>query len=78
MVAAGTGIAPMVQVIQKILADNTDDTRIRLLYSCRQYDDILLKNRVEDWQRFWNFSVCYFLSKVCCNIVLLTSVQNLL
>jgi cytochrome-b5 reductase len=65
MLAAGTGLAPMVQVIQKVLSDDTDMTRIRLLYACHRHDDILLQNRIDEWKRFWNFSVCFFLNKDC-------------
>lgn len=47
MVAGGTGITPMLQVIQKLLADPRDTTEIRLLYANNTHDDILLKNMLD-------------------------------
>ncbi|XP_069126217.1 LOW QUALITY PROTEIN: NADH-cytochrome b5 reductase-like [Argopecten irradians] len=63
MLAAGSGIAPMAQVIQGILNNEEDDTRIRLLYACRSYSDILMKSQLDEWAEFWNFSVLYVLSQ---------------
>jgi nitrate reductase (NAD(P)H) len=42
MVAGGTGITPMYQLIRAALADGTDTTRISLLYANRAEEDILL------------------------------------
>jgi len=47
MVAAGTGITPMWQVIQTILDDPEDTTQIRLVYASRSADDILLKPELD-------------------------------
>lgn len=65
MIAAGTGVAPMAQVIEHIMKnEDVDMTRVRLLFCCRKYEDILLKDRLDDWRRRWNFSVCYVLRYV--------------
>ncbi len=64
MLAAGTGIAPMIQIVQRVLKDEEEETRIRLLFSCKTYENILLKDRLDDYSRNWNFSVKYFLSQV--------------
>lgn len=63
MLAVGTGIAPMSQVIQTVLKNNDDDTMITLLYGCRTYTDILLKSELDDWARYWNFSCTFCLSQ---------------
>ena len=47
LVAAGTGIAPMWQIIQAVLADATDKTEISLVFACRSANDILLQAELE-------------------------------
>lgn len=48
MVAGGTGIAPMYQVLTAILDDPTDKTKIHLVYANVAENDILLKAELED------------------------------
>lgn len=62
--AAGTGIAPMSQIIQGILGNEEDDTMIQMFYACKSYNQILMKTELNDWSSFWNFSVTYVLSQV--------------
>eukprot|EP01138_Halocafeteria_seosinensis_P013365 gb/GECG01013651.1/.p1 GENE.gb/GECG01013651.1/~~gb/GECG01013651.1/.p1 ORF type:complete len:319 (+),score=51.62 gb/GECG01013651.1/:1-957(+) len=47
LVAGGSGITPMLQVIQHLLDDPRDNTEIRLLYCNVSEDDIILKNRLD-------------------------------
>lgn len=62
MIAAGTGITPMYQ-LAKLIVDNPDDeTRVTLLYGCKNYQEILLRPQLHQMQDYWNFKVCYFLS----------------
>ncbi|CAH1244290.1 CYB5RL [Branchiostoma lanceolatum] len=63
MVAAGTGITPMLQVARRVLGNEEDETLVRLLYACRRYQDILLKDVLDNLAAFWNFSVSYYLSQ---------------
>jgi NAD(P)H-flavin reductase len=65
MVAAGTGITPMWQVIQTVLDDPEDDTQIRLVYANRSTDDILLKPELDAARAKHpsRFSVCYVVSR---------------
>ncbi|XP_078656858.1 NADH-cytochrome b5 reductase-like [Branchiostoma floridae x Branchiostoma belcheri] len=63
MVAGGTGVTPMLQVAGRILGNELDETRVRLLYACRRYRDILLKNSLDEMAAFWNFSASYWLSQ---------------
>jgi len=64
LLAAGTGIAPMLQVIQGILSDEDDETFIHLVYSSQTYDEILMKHTLDEMKAYWNFSVLYVVSKV--------------
>lgn len=50
MVAGGTGIAPMYQIITSILNNPKDSTKIHLLYANVTEDDILLKKELENYQ----------------------------
>lgn len=63
MLAAGTGIAPMLQVIQDIVTNEDDETFIQLVYSSRTYDDILMKDTLDEFKAYWNFSILYVLSQ---------------
>ncbi|MBE3044611.1 cytochrome-b5 reductase, partial [Candidatus Bathyarchaeota archaeon] len=47
MIAGGTGITPMYQLIRAICADDSDDTRISLIYANNTEDDILLKDDLD-------------------------------
>ena len=62
LIAAGTGIAPMIQVINFILEDEEIENRIHLFYSCKNSSEILLKDQLKDFADFWNFKVTYFLT----------------
>lgn len=63
MLAAGTGIAPMSQVIQGVLNNEDDESFIQLIYACHTYQDILMKKELDEWSGYWNFSVYYVLSQ---------------
>ena len=47
LVAAGTGITPIWQVIQAALADPTDTTRLSLVYASKSPSSILLKGELD-------------------------------
>lgn len=64
MLCAGTGLAPMCQVIHTVLANELEETRLRLIYACRTYKDILAKLELDSWRQFWNFSSLFVLSQV--------------
>lgn len=48
MVAGGTGIAPMLQVIDEILANPTDKTKVSLVFGNVSEADILLKDAIDE------------------------------
>ncbi|GMN63942.1 hypothetical protein TIFTF001_033012 [Ficus carica] len=47
MIAGGTGITPMLQVIEAILRNPDDNTQVSLLYANVSPDDILLKQKLD-------------------------------
>ncbi|XAR62622.1 Nitrate reductase (NADH) [Bertholletia excelsa] len=49
MLAGGTGITPIYQVIQAILKDPEDETEMYVVYANRTEDDILLWDELDSW-----------------------------
>ncbi|KAJ0534449.1 Nitrate reductase [NADH] [Helianthus annuus] len=49
MFAGGTGITPIYQVMQAILKDLEDDTKMYVVYANRTEDDILLSDELDAW-----------------------------
>jgi cytochrome-b5 reductase len=64
MIAGGTGITPMLQVIIAILNDPRDKTEVRLLYANETEGDIMLKKELDALAaKHPNFKVTYTVSK---------------
>ncbi len=64
MVAAGTGITPMYQVLLEILSNPRDTTEVRLVYASRTAADIILRDELDALAAVYpNFKVTYILSK---------------
>ncbi|KAJ5151754.1 Cytochrome b5 [Penicillium capsulatum] len=63
MVAGGTGITPMYQLIRAICENDTDTTEISLVYANRSESDILLRHELETFARRYprNFKLWYML-----------------
>ena len=53
MVAGGSGITPMLQLIEKILSNPRDNTEVRLIFANRSPDDVLLKDRLDGACVLW-------------------------
>jgi cytochrome-b5 reductase len=51
MIAGGSGITPLFQIIQSILKSRHDDTSIRLLYANKTENDILLRKQLDELAR---------------------------
>jgi len=63
MIAGGTGITPMFQIIRRICEDPRDDTKTTLLYANKTKEDILLKKELDDFaEKHDQFKVQYILS----------------
>lgn len=63
MIAGGSGITPMYQVIRAICEDNSDSTTVSLLYANRSEQDILLRTELDNFARKYpqKFKVHYLL-----------------
>eukprot|EP00968_Pinguiococcus_pyrenoidosus_P020095 scaffold2279_cov276-Pinguiococcus_pyrenoidosus.AAC.2 len=49
MIAGGTGITPMFQVIQTVLRDPEDKTSFHLIYANRTHEGIMLQDTLDQW-----------------------------
>eukprot|EP00697_Spironema_sp_BW2_P000037 gnl/Spiro4/10070_TR5344_c0_g1_i1.p1 gnl/Spiro4/10070_TR5344_c0_g1~~gnl/Spiro4/10070_TR5344_c0_g1_i1.p1 ORF type:complete len:299 (-),score=57.85 gnl/Spiro4/10070_TR5344_c0_g1_i1:41-907(-) len=64
MVAGGTGLTPMLQVVRKVLSNPADSTDITLVFANHTEADILLKSELDQLQQqHSNFKVHYILSR---------------
>ena len=64
MIAGGTGITPMLQIIREVVDNSSDKTRVTLLFANNTEHDILLKNELDNIAaQHSNFTVKYVLSK---------------
>ena len=64
MIAGGTGITPMIQVLHKILENPEDKTRVSLVFCNVTEQDILLKQLLDEWAlKHSNFKVHYVVEK---------------
>jgi cytochrome-b5 reductase len=48
MIAGGTGITPMLQIIRAALKNPGDSTKLSLIYANVNFEDILLKKELDD------------------------------
>jgi cytochrome-b5 reductase len=65
MIAGGTGITPMYQLIRAICEDDEDLTEVSLIYANRSEQDVLLREELEAFARRYpkNFKLWYMLDK---------------
>ena len=64
MIAGGTGITPMWQVLSEILANKEDKTHVKLLFANQSEDDILLREELDELAaKHDNFDVWYTVDK---------------
>ncbi|KAJ4157043.1 hypothetical protein NW754_008685 [Fusarium falciforme] len=63
MLAGGTGITPMFQIIRAICEDDRDLTEVSLIYANRSEEDILLRKELESFARRYpqSFKLYYLL-----------------
>ncbi|PIK34216.1 putative NADH-cytochrome b5 reductase-like [Apostichopus japonicus] len=62
LLAAGTGITPIYQIIRHIVQNDEEETILKLLYASRTYQDILMRKELNDLAHYWNFKVLYYVS----------------
>ncbi|GKU87696.1 hypothetical protein SLEP1_g2055 [Rubroshorea leprosula] len=64
MLAGGTGITPIYQVVQAILKDPEDETEMYVVYANHTEDDILLREELDGWAKMHErLKVWYVISK---------------
>lgn len=64
MIAGGSGITPMLQVLSKVIVDSSDSSNLTLIYANETENDILLKDELDEIaEKFPNFKVHYVLNK---------------
>ena len=65
MIAAGSGITPMFQLMKTILENDTDSTIIHLIFANRTEEDIILKAQLDIYANTYpnKFHVTYILSR---------------
>ncbi|XP_073951222.1 NADH-cytochrome b5 reductase-like [Choristoneura fumiferana] len=62
MIAQGTGIAPLYSIIQNIVNNEDDFTKIVLYFCCPSQETILFRDDLYSFQSYWNFKYSVFLS----------------
>ncbi|XP_052797613.1 NADH-cytochrome b5 reductase 3-like isoform X2 [Mya arenaria] len=65
LIAGGTGITPMLQLIRHVLKDKEDKTELALLFANQTEEDILLRPELEDIEQAYpgRFKLWYTLDK---------------
>ena len=63
MIAGGTGITPMLQVVEKILSDPEDKTKVSLIFANVEEKDIILKDQINYYASTGQLKVHYVLDK---------------
>ncbi|XP_074688081.1 NADH-cytochrome b5 reductase-like isoform X3 [Strix aluco] len=63
MLASGTGLAPMLPILQSITDDEEDETFVTLVGCFCTFDKIYLKSLLQDLARYWNIRIFYVLSQ---------------
>ncbi|KAJ2097973.1 hypothetical protein GGI16_004410 [Coemansia sp. S142-1] len=51
MIAGGSGITPMLQLIQHVLADPNDHTKMTLVFANKSEDDIILRSTLDEFAK---------------------------
>ncbi|KAH6558685.1 hypothetical protein KP509_1Z050000 [Ceratopteris richardii] len=64
MLAGGTGITPMYQMLRAILKNQDDKTEVYLVFANRTEEDIMLKEELDAWaEKYENFNVWYVVER---------------
>ncbi|XP_044528649.1 NADH-cytochrome b5 reductase-like isoform X1 [Gracilinanus agilis] len=63
MLAAGTGLAPMLPILKDITDDEKDETFVTLVGCFKTFEGIYLKPLLQDLARYWNVRTFFVLSQ---------------
>ncbi|XP_063621764.1 NADH-cytochrome b5 reductase-like [Cydia splendana] len=66
MIAQGTGIAPFFSIIQDVLTNEDDYTKIVLYFCCSSPETIILRNELYSFKSYWNFQYNVFINNSNC------------
>ena len=58
----GTGLVPLLPLVEELLEEQESDTIVTILYSSSSVDDLLLLDRLHELCSYWNFHLKIFLS----------------
>ncbi len=61
--AVGTGVLPMIPVVESIVGDDEEEARVEALLGFRSMREVLAKQRWKDIAGYWNVKVDIFLSQ---------------
>lgn len=62
-IGQGVGISPLYSIIDSMLSDEENITRINFITCFKDFDNILLRNKIYSWKQFWNFEHSIYLSR---------------
>ncbi|XP_043220223.1 NADH-cytochrome b5 reductase-like [Amphibalanus amphitrite] len=60
--AAGTGVAPFVNLVRAAVEDEDSETRLTLLLAVRRLQDVFPRDQLAQWASYWNFTYQLFVS----------------
>jgi len=63
MIAGGTGLTPMYQIIQQIIKDNKDETKVKMIYGNITDDDILCRSDLQKMRKVRNIDIIFTLDQ---------------
>lgn len=63
MFCGGTGVAGFVGLIGSVLEDDKCDTLLKLHYSCKTLDGVLMRKRLAEYAAYWNCAVHLYLTR---------------
>ncbi|KAM8930352.1 NADH-cytochrome b5 reductase-like [Pelodytes ibericus] len=63
MLCSGTGLAPMLPILNWVTNNEEDETFITLVFCCRTFEKVYMKSLLQEQARFWNVRIFYVLSQ---------------
>eukprot|EP00040_Diaphanoeca_grandis_P032784 m.199465 g.199465 ORF g.199465 m.199465 type:complete len:295 (+) comp32735_c1_seq1:191-1075(+) len=64
LIAGGTGVTPMMQIIRHVLSDPNDKTQLSLVFANQTTNDILLRDELETFAKDDRFSVWFTVDRL--------------
>lgn len=65
MFSIGSGIAAMFPIINAIISNESEETKVQLNSSFRNFSNVPFKEDLRRLTDFWNFSCTIFLTQEC-------------